>query len=164
MSSKIVEIKSVIRAMRGGSQSQLVEGQDGRCYVVKFRNNPQGSRILINEWFGARLFRRLSISTPSIRVLRLSQSVRDQAGLSVSKEGGKAPVEPGCHFGSECPVDPRATAIFDLLPRKLLNNVINLDDFAKALVIDTWLGNSDLRQAIFSGNADGLAVSRFGPT
>ncbi len=38
-----------IRKMRGGSNAQLMLADDGQYYVVKFRNNPQHQRILINE-------------------------------------------------------------------------------------------------------------------
>ena len=35
--------------MRGGSSAHLLLADDGNRYVVKFRNNPQHPRILINE-------------------------------------------------------------------------------------------------------------------
>src|SRR5690348_11760557 len=61
----------------------------------------------------------------------------------------KVPVAPGIHFGSQCPVNPTTTAIFDFLPRNLLRQVTNLEDFAKALVLDQLLGNTETRQAVF---------------
>ena len=48
-----------IRKMRGGAQSHLLEADDGHWYVVKFRNNPQHRRILVNELL-ASVFLRLS--------------------------------------------------------------------------------------------------------
>ena len=38
-----------VRKMRGGAQAHLLEADDGHWYVVKFRNNPQHRRILVNE-------------------------------------------------------------------------------------------------------------------
>ncbi len=38
-----------IRRMRGGAQSHLMRCSDGHYYVVKFQNNPQHRRILVNE-------------------------------------------------------------------------------------------------------------------
>ena len=35
--------------MRGGAQSQLMLGADGKLWVVKFQNNPQDVRVLANE-------------------------------------------------------------------------------------------------------------------
>jgi len=40
-----------IRRMRGGAQSHLMRCDDGYYYVVKFQNNPQHRRILVNEGF-----------------------------------------------------------------------------------------------------------------
>ena len=44
-----------IRRMRGGAQSQLMRCSDENYYVVKFQNNPQHRRILVNELLGTRL-------------------------------------------------------------------------------------------------------------
>jgi hypothetical protein len=60
-----------------------------------------------------------------------------------------ASIEGTFHLGSQCPVDPTTTAIYDFVPRKLLSKVINLVDLGSAFVLDTWLGQTDSRQAIF---------------
>jgi hypothetical protein len=44
-----------IRRMRGGAQSHLMRCSDETYYVVKFQNNPQHRRILVNELLGTRL-------------------------------------------------------------------------------------------------------------
>ena len=41
-----------IRRMRGGAQSHLMRCSDEHFYVVKFQNNPQHRRILVNELLG----------------------------------------------------------------------------------------------------------------
>jgi hypothetical protein len=56
-----------IRKMRGGAQSYLLEGSDGCFYVVKFRNNPQHPRILVNELISAVLLRYLEVECPRRR-------------------------------------------------------------------------------------------------
>jgi len=144
-----IDIRSVVRRMRGGSQAYLVEGSDGRFYVAKFTGNPQGNRTLINECVAYHLLQQLQVSTPALRILRLSEEIRDKAGLCFSVGERTISVQPGLHLGSQCPVNPTTTAIFDFLPRKLLPNVINLGDFAKAFVVDKLLGQTDARQCIF---------------
>ena len=42
-----------VRKMRGGAQAHLLEADDGNWYVVKFRNNPQHHRVLVNELLSA---------------------------------------------------------------------------------------------------------------
>ena len=150
MSSKIVNIVRIVRRMRGGSQSWLVEGCDGHFYVAKFTGNPQGTRTLINEWIGTHLLQQLGVCTPEVRVLRLSGST-----LATCEEmyfegpGKKVSIKPGLHFGSTCPCDPTMKAIFDFMPRRLLDKVVNIEDFTKVFVLDHLLGHSDYRQAIF---------------
>ncbi len=48
-----------IRAMRGGAQSHMLTANDGHAYVVKFANNPQSLRVLVNEWLGCSIGRAL---------------------------------------------------------------------------------------------------------
>jgi hypothetical protein len=134
--------------MRGGSQARLIEGKDGRFYVAKFVNNPQGNRTLVNEWITQSIMTALSISTPPLCLLRLPESLRDQT-LCFEIGNQKVPVDGEWHLGSLCPVNPETKVIFDFLPRKFLKNVSNLNDFAKTFVVDRWLYQLDQRQAIF---------------
>jgi hypothetical protein len=52
-----------IRRMRGGAQSRLMPRSDGYYYEVKFQNNPQHRRILVNEMLGTKLAARLGLPT-----------------------------------------------------------------------------------------------------
>jgi hypothetical protein len=146
-----VQIKRVLRRMRGGSQSHLVEGDDGHFYVAKFLGNPQGNRTLINEWVGDCLLRKLGACTPAMRILRLSEATQNtfKDTLCFSVGNRKIPVEAGLHLGSQCPVDPGQKVILDFLPRNTLHCAVNLEDFAKAFVADHIVGHTDSRQAIF---------------
>ena len=63
-----VDARRLIRKMRGGAQAHLIEAADGHCYVVKFLNNPQHRRILINEWIASVFLRHLGFSTPEAAV------------------------------------------------------------------------------------------------
>ncbi len=149
MTSADTKIKSVIRPMRGGSQAYLVQTQDGRHFVAKFAGNPQGTRTLINEWIAQHVFERLGVSTPRVEALQLTQDTARDKGLLFHIGNRHITIEPGVHLGSQCPADPSKEAIFDFLPKKLLPNIVNLADFAKAFVIDKFLCNTDRRQAIF---------------
>jgi len=45
--------------------------------------------------------------------------------------------------------DKIEATLFDYLPDAAFKNVLNLEDFARVLVLDKWTCNSDGRQAIF---------------
>ena len=139
----------VIRRMRGGSQSQLVECSNGHHYVAKFRGNPQGNRTLINEVIGSRLMSCLGITVPKIDFLDLDCSTPGFEDLFFQIGNNRVRPHAGLHFGSQCPANPDTTAFFDFLPKALLRKVANLDEFATMFVLDRWLYLADKRQAIF---------------
>jgi hypothetical protein len=147
---KTIQAKAHIRKMRGGAQAHLIESTDGDYYVVKFRDNPQHRRILINEVVTAALLRSLKIRTPQTAVIRVETNlIRRSPGLYFELGSTREPVKPGLHFGSKYPVDPLRTAVFDFIPDTMLGMVGNLADFRGVLAVDKWVSNMDARQAIF---------------
>src|SRR5580692_8422977 len=60
-----------IRRMRGGAQSHLMRCSDENYYVVKFQNNPQHRRVLVNELLGTRLASRLGLPTAPVSVVEV---------------------------------------------------------------------------------------------
>jgi hypothetical protein len=159
MHCQAVDITRIVRRMRGGSQAYLVQGNDGRFYVVKFAGNPQGNRTLINEWITTHLLQRLDVSTPSLLVLRLNRQTTKAAESLCFQLGTRSiTIEPGLHLGSLCPADPTIKPIYDFLPQSFLAKISNLADFAKTLVLDVFLAQADSRQAIFvnEGSKDSL--------
>ena len=145
-----VDARRLIRKMRGGAQAHLIEAADGHAYVVKFSNNPQHRRILVNEWIASVFLRYLGVATPEVAIIRVTETFVDEnpdAGLQLGSTRRAA--ETGWHFGSRFPGDPARMVVYDFLPDTLLNQVENRADFLGALVFDQWMGNADSRQAIF---------------
>ena len=151
-----------MRKMRGGCQAHLLETDTGRRYVVKFSNNPQGRRTLLNEWLGHRVTEYLGIRSSGIAVVRCTQSFLDaNPDVYIECAGFRARPLPGLHFGSLYPDTPKEVVIYDIFPSKLMGKVLNLGDFVGMLAVDKWLGNADARQAIFHlAPDDGCQVKR----
>src|SRR5580700_10006092 len=146
----LVQATRLIRKMRGGAQAHLLECDDGHFYVVKFRNNPQHRRILINEWISSVFLDYLGLAAPRAAIVRVSESFLEQNPEVHFQAGtGRIAVEPGWHFGSRFPGDPARTVVYDFLPDSLIERVENLADFRGMLAFDKWMGNADARQAIF---------------
>jgi hypothetical protein len=124
----MVNATQVLRKMRGASQAQLMQADDGRRYVVKL-NNPANRRALVNEFIAGLFLEHLGFNTPRTAVVRL--------------DGGK-------HFGSGFPGDPEKTVVYDFIPDPALRNVENLREFAGLLAFDKWVGNEDFRQCVFA--------------
>jgi hypothetical protein len=145
-----VQATRLIRKMRGGAQAHLLACDDGHFYVVKFRNNPQHRRILINEWIASVFLNYLEISTPPAAIVNLSAGFLEANPEIYIQLGSRhQAVEPGWHFGSRYPGDPGQVIVYDFLPDTLLDKVVNAGEFLGVLVFDKWMGNADARQCIF---------------
>jgi hypothetical protein len=139
-----------IRRMRGGAQSHLMRCSDGHYYVVKFQNNPQHSRVLVNELLGTRLAARMGLPTTPVAVVEVCEElIRLTPELCVELARSRIPCQAGLQFGSRFPGDPRRLALHDFLPDEQLREVANLHDFAGMLVFDKWTCNTNGRQTLF---------------
>lgn len=144
------DARRLIRKMRGGAQAHLLEAADGHAYVVKFINNPQHRRILVNEWIASVFLNYLGIATPDPAMVRVSKeflSANPEAHLQLGT-GTQSPAV-GWHYGSRYPGDPERTVVYDFLPDTILDGIENTGDFLGALAFDKWMGNADSRQAVF---------------
>jgi len=139
-----------VRKMRGGAQAHLLEADDGCWYVVKFRNNPQHHRILVNELAASAFLEYLQVSAPLTALIHVTADfLAENPSLRLTLGAKQIPIDPGWHFGSRYPGDPSLTAVYDFLPDALLAQVANREDFRAILVFDKWTGNADGRQCVF---------------
>ncbi|HYL10873.1 MAG TPA: HipA family kinase [Candidatus Acidoferrales bacterium] len=139
-----------IRRMRGGAQSHLLRCSDGGYYIVKFQNNPQHPRILVNELLGSKLAARMGLPVPPVAVVEVPEElIRYTADLVMQLGQTSVPCRAGLQFASRYPGDPRRLTLHDFLPDEQLQSVGNLGDFAGMLVYDKWTCNTNGRQAIF---------------
>lgn len=143
-----------IRRMRGGTQAHLLRCSDGRYYVVKFQNNPQGLRVLANDFLGTLLARRLELPVPQVAIVDVSPGlIENSEQMAIELGRGSRRCCPGLCFGSRCPSEraPFGRPVLrnlDFLPAALSQSVVNLADFAGMLVFDKWTCNTDRRQTI----------------
>src|SRR5215831_12372345 len=107
------DARRMLRKMRGGSQAQLLEAADGHHYVVKFQNNPQHRRILINEWISAAFLSYLGLSCPAVAMVRITeQFLADTRMRTCDWEAAASPPLPAgilAHVSPEIPHARRFT-------------------------------------------------------
>jgi HipA-like protein len=145
-----------LKTMAGGAQSHLMLCSDNRQYVVKFKNNPQGVRILANELLGSLLAVEMGLPTPIVALVELWSSMIDGCpDLTIHLGGSRCRPEPGLCFGSRYIVGPlphfriSARGVTEMHPL-LTANIENIADFAGMLVFDKWTCNTDGRQILFT--------------
>ena len=100
-----------VRKMRGGAQAHLLEADDGHWYVVKFLNNPQHRRILVNELLAGAFLDYLKIAAPETAAIEVSAAFLEaNRDVHISMGTRRIEIQPGWHFGSRYPGDPARTA------------------------------------------------------
>lgn len=151
----VVAVKHV-RRMIGGSQSQMCICSDGHRYIVKFQNNPQGSRTLANDLLGTMLARCMGLPVAELALVEVPQSLVEQSrGLDIEFSGHSEMCRSGLCFGSRY-LTPRIPGSYRLPGSKpgcaavdYLRSIGNIRDFIGMLVFDKWAGNTDNPQVIF---------------
>ena len=146
-----VQAVQAIRRMRGGAQSQLMLCADGNLWVVKFKNNPQGLRVLANELIATKLAEAIGLPVPATDVVDVSAWLighSPEMWVDLGR-GERAACEAGLAFGSQFVGGLTPGQVVDYLPEELLAEVRNLHEFAGMLCVDKWTGNSNGRQAVF---------------
>jgi hypothetical protein len=135
--------------MRGGANSHLMLA-GGDYYVVKFRNNPQHPRVLVNELICYVLLDYLQLPVPGWEIVDVPGELIEAVPELVMEAGREQRrCEPGLQFGSRYPVNPLRQAVYDYLPVSLLRAVLNADSFCGMLAFDKWVSNANGRQAVF---------------
>lgn len=139
-----------VRRMRGGSQSQLMRCDDQNLYVVKFQNNPQGLRVLVNELVAGRLASRIGLPVPAATVVNVEErliALTDE--LVIQMQRSRGPCSSGVQFASRYLGPPEFMRVYDLLPSYEMKRVDNPAQFCGMLAFDKWTCNTDGRQVVF---------------
>lgn len=148
--------------MRGGAQSQLMLGADGRLWVVKFQNNPQDVRVLANELIATRLAEALGLTVPACDVIEVTEwlSAHTPEMFVDFGLGRKERCAAGLHFGSAFVGGLMPGQVMDFLPEPQLAGVRNHGEFAGMLALDKWTGNCNGRQAVFERKYRALFIDQ----
>lgn len=137
--------------MRGGAQSQLMLGADGRLWVVKFQNNPQHLRVLANELIATRLAEAVGLTVPACDVVEVTDwLIANTPDMQMQLgRGVRAPCHAGLQFGSRYVGGLMPGQVVDYLPESQMDELRNLAEFAGMLCVDKWAGNCNGRQAVY---------------
>jgi len=139
-----------VRRMRGGSQSHLMRCSDDNYYVVKFQNNPQHRRVLVNELLGSRLAERMGLPTTPSAVIQVSERLIDTTSeLAMELPRYRVPCSAGKNFGSRYFGNPRNLQTRDVILSEELSRIDNFKDLIGMVVFDKWTCNCDGRQLVF---------------
>jgi hypothetical protein len=137
---KVVTAKGHKKQMdRGGSRSQLMACEDASGmveYVVKFRENPQGVRVLVNELVAGSCAGLLAMPCPEVALVEVTDDLIN-AEPNLAQFVGRA-VSPGMHYGIKY-----VRNAYRKPPPGYVAKIANPADIASVIAFDAWTLNSD---------------------
>jgi hypothetical protein len=137
MKQPIHPVRLVESIPKGYSKPQRILFSDGRTYAVKFKNNPSGTRILVNEYISGKLAQLLSLPVVPFEVVKISDDFikanpiflkhKFQAG----NQFASLYIDNCIHLSKDSPNQVK---------------IKNRDHLAGILVFDLWIGNTDRKE------------------
>lgn len=135
-------VRLLDKHLRGGSQARLIEASDGKLYVVKHPDNPQGYEILVNEFVAGRLMERLGLPVGRPQLIEYTGQPEIRWQFNHPRGNWRPATLVGIPYaGREAGSD-----VYDFLPEALLDSIS--DSILRALPADVWLGQADSRQLV----------------
>lgn len=138
-----IPIREIERfAPGGGSASVVAIGEDDRVYVVKFRENGQGSpHVIVNEFVAAYLARMLDLPCAAPFIIDVDDGAIKRRADLLRQHPSYATALPmaGPAFGSA--IYESAQTVSGNGP--LVSSATNRLDAAGIIVFDSWVRNSD---------------------
>lgn len=116
----------------GVTMPRLMEGSDGKCYIVKLAGNRVGAKVLANEWLGYRLGRRCGLCIPYAEQARIAPKL-----LAMRTNLAKQSTADEVHFAM------RYLPNCEYVGRRAMQYAINKDEVVGAMLFDHLLYNED---------------------
>ncbi len=132
---RVKMVRYLEAASSGGSRSHIMASEDGSIFFVKFKENPQGIRVLVNELVANKIACLLDLPCPEGFIAELGE--RFLLASKISPMDGKT-ISPGQHFCCR-----QIENIYHGVPRNLIPNVKNTKHFPGIILFDMFVNNSD---------------------
>ncbi len=152
---RILAVTTVVGKQRGGSQSRLVQCDDGKLYILKMHPNPQGPNVLANEALGSILTRGLGLCAPAWKPVTIDlKTVRFFPELAMQTSDQET-VFPACglHFGSEYLGGPEYD-LYDFMPESYTHKLRSTAQSLAIYLFDVWAVHQDERQCVYQRNRE----------
>jgi hypothetical protein len=125
-----------IKSLNGKSCPKLILFSNGLKYVVKFKNNRQGTKVLVNEYVVGHLANLLSLPVAPFRIVDISEEF-----IMENPDLAKHAFESGNQFASLY-IDNCSPLKKKFLTRNKVT-ITNCDSLAGMIVFDHWVNNTD---------------------
>lgn len=133
----VVNAHRAIDGIKNGCTKPYHVVCDGEPYIVKFKQNPEGLRVLANEYVCAKLAKKLHLPIPNPALIQVSDEFIKDFGTKISDHVGEQ-ITTGIHFGTK-----KLKKAYPLTNADMIYLARNVHIVPEILLFDHWIHNSD---------------------
>ncbi len=121
----------------GCTRPYYITCDDGFPYAVKFKENPEGLRVLANEYVCAKLAEILELPLASPRLIQVDTTFVQDYGPEISDHIEDS-ITPGVHFGTK-----KVKKAFQISNTQMLEKALNVECIPEVILFDQIICNRD---------------------
>lgn len=125
------------KVKNGVTKPYYITCDDGYQYVVKFKENPEGKRVLINEYICAKIAEILDLPLAIPSIIEVDDSFVNDYGKEIS-EHVECKISIGLHFGTR-----KIKKVFQIFNSQMLESALNIECIPEILLFDQLVCNKD---------------------
>ncbi|MNB97099.1 hypothetical protein D3C75_443200 [compost metagenome] len=138
-----MQIVNAVRALQpvknGVTRPYQVQADDGYIYYAKFKENPETSRILANEYVCAKIAEYLELPLANPSLLNVDANFIQLYGDEINKHiDSDTPITSGLHFGTR-----KINKAFQILNSRMLEDALNVRVIPEIILFDQLICNTD---------------------
>jgi hypothetical protein len=129
--------RAINKIPNGCTKPYYIACSDGNQYAVKFKENPEGPRVLVNEYVCAKIAEVLELPLASPSFIEIDQNFISVYGQQIEEHVGKR-ITPGLHFGTK-----KIRKAFQIYDSTMLQEAVNVDCIPDIILFDHLICNTD---------------------
>ncbi|OAB34108.1 HipA family kinase [Paenibacillus glacialis] len=123
----------------GVTKPYILLGNDGNSYYTKFKENPETSRILANEFVCAKIAKFLDLPLASPTLINVDQDFIDIFGTEITEHiESDVSISKGLHFGTK-----KINKAFQIVNSKMIESATNIKAIPEIILFDQLICNTD---------------------
>lgn len=126
-----------IAPMKNGVTKPYILNCSGEEYVVKFLQNPDGNKVLINEFVCANIAKFFDLPLAEPALVNIDKQFIEDYGEEINNHVGEK-VEPGIHFGTKL-----IKKAYPINTSQILKQTINTNIIPSLILFDHIINNKD---------------------
>lgn len=133
----VTAVRAYDKINNGCTKPYYISCDDGYIYVAKFKQNPEGTRVLVNEYVCAKIAEILGLPLAYPTLINVSSEFVDDYGKQISEHLSNN-LLPGIHFGTR-----KVKKVYPITTLKILKSAENVHIIPDIILFDHLVCNKD---------------------